>query len=149
MLTAFFTILATALSLLVVDLVVPGVNIANFPDALIAAAAIGLINSSVKPILTQVSLPLNYLTVGAFSLVINGICFWLASVLVPGFDARGLVAIIAGPVVLSFVNTFVTSYIAERKPELQLAEKTSNPQLGNKSPELQIPEKTSELKTEA
>lgn len=148
MIIAFFTILATALSLLVVDLVVPGVNIANFPAALIAAAAIGLINSSVKPILTQVSLPLNYLTVGAFSVVVNGVCFWLASVLVPGFDARGLVAIIAGPVVLSFVNTFVTSYIAERKPELQLAANTSSPQISEGGTELKIPEKKSELKTE-
>lgn len=148
MIIAFFTILATALSLLVVDLVVPGVNIATFPAALIAAAAIGFVNSSIKPILTQVSLPLNYLTIGAFSVVINGICFWLASILVPGFSANGLIAIIAGPVVLSFVNTFVSSYLAERKPELQLAANNSAAQLSDKNSELQLPEKKSELKTE-
>ena len=148
MLIAFFTILATALSLLVVDLVVPGVNIATFPAALIAAAAIGFVNSSIKPILTQVSLPLNYLTVGAFSVVVNGICFWLASILVPGFSVHGIIAIIAGPVVLSFVNTFVSSYLAERKPELQLAANNSASQLDGKNSELQLPEKKSELKTE-
>lgn len=145
----FFTILATALSLLVVDLVVPGVNIATFPAALIAAAAIGAVNSSVKPILTQFSLPLNYLSLGAFSVVVNGICFWLASVLVPGFSASGVLAILLGPIVLSFVNTFVTNYFAERKPELQLAQKTSDPQLAQGSAEVKLPEKKSELKTEA
>ena len=62
----FLTAIATALSLLIVDLVVPGVNIANFPAAMIAALVIGLINGSVKPVLSTLSLPLNFLTLGAF-----------------------------------------------------------------------------------
>ncbi|WP_315874684.1 phage holin family protein [Thermocoleostomius sinensis] len=114
MLSFFLTTLATALSLLVVDLVVPGVDIYTFPAALIAAIAVGLINSTIRPILSTLSLPLNYVTLGAFSLVVNGICFWLASVLVPGFVVRGLLAIILGPVVLSLVNTFLTKYFAEK-----------------------------------
>ncbi len=84
MVITFFTWLATALSLLLVDLAVPGVDIATFPAALIAAVAIGLLNSSIKPILSQLSLPLNYSTLGLFSIVVNGVCFWLATVLVPG-----------------------------------------------------------------
>lgn len=119
MIVTFFTLLATALSLLVVDLVVPGVNIANFPSAMIAAAGIGFVNSVIKPILSQLSLPLNYLTVGLFSLVVNGVCFWLAAVLVPGFAVHGLLATILGPVALSFVNTFVTNYFVERNPQLK------------------------------
>jgi len=117
----FFIWLATALSLLVVDLVVPGVNIATFPAALIAALSIGLVNSSVKPILSALSLPLNFLSLGTFSVVVNGICFWLASVLVPGFYVHGLLGIILGPVVLSFVNTFISQYFAEKHPELSTA----------------------------
>ena len=86
---SFLTWLATALSLLIVDLVVPGVDIATFPAALIAAIAIGLINAAIKPILSIISLPITILTLGAFSLVVNGICFWLASVVVPGFVVKG------------------------------------------------------------
>ncbi|AFY34244.1 phage holin family protein [Calothrix sp. PCC 7507] len=112
--TMFFTALATALSLLIVDLVVPGVNIANFPAALIAALVIGLINGSVKPVLATLSLPLNFLTLGAFSLVINGLCFWLAAVLVPGFSVHGIIAFLLGPVILSFANTFINKYFAEK-----------------------------------
>jgi putative membrane protein len=115
MLGFFLTTLATALSLLVVDLAVPGVDIATFPAALIAAVAVGLVNSFVKPTLTVLSLPLNFLSLGLFSLVVNGICFWLAAVLVPGFEVKGLIAVLLGPIVLSFVNTFLSKYFAERE----------------------------------
>ncbi|MBN3943380.1 MAG: phage holin family protein [Nostoc sp.] len=114
MLTPFLTALATALSLLIVDLVVPGVNIANFPAALIAALIIGLINGSVKPVLSALSLPLNFLSFGAFSLVVNGLCFWLAAVLVPGFAVRGIIGFLLGPVILTFANTFINNYFVER-----------------------------------
>ncbi|MEH1789756.1 MAG: phage holin family protein [Nostoc sp.] len=114
MLTPLLTALATALSLLIVDLVVPGVNIANFPAALIAALVIGLINGSVKPVLSALSLPLNFLSFGTFSLIVNGLCFWLAAVLVPGFAVRGIIGFLLGPVILTFANTFINNYFVER-----------------------------------
>lgn len=119
MVRSLFTVLAVALSLLVVDMVVPGVDLANFPAAMIAAVAIGAINSSVKPVLSTLSMPLNFVSFGLFSLVVNGICFWLAALLVPGFMVRGIVAIILGPVILSLVNTFLSSYFTERNPDLK------------------------------
>ncbi len=118
MLGTFLTAIATALSLLIVDLVVPGVNIANFPAAMIAALVIGLINGSVKPVLSTLSLPLNFLTLGTFSLVINGLCFWLAALLVPGFAVKGIIAFLLGPVILSFASTFINNYFAEKNPAL-------------------------------
>ncbi|MEA5603910.1 phage holin family protein [Nostoc sp. UHCC 0252] len=114
MLTPLLTALATALSLLIVDLVVPGVNIANFPAAMIAALVIGLINGSVKPVLSTLSLPLNFVSFGAFSLIVNGLCFWLAAVLVPGFAVRGIIGFLLGPVILTFANTFINNYFVEK-----------------------------------
>jgi putative membrane protein len=124
MMATFFTLLATALSLLLVDLFVPGVDIATFPAALIAAGVIGLVNSSIKPTLSTLSLPLNYLSLGASSLLVNGFCFWLASIFVPGFSVRGLIAIILGPVILSFANTFISKYFAEKHPDLKMEPKS-------------------------
>ncbi len=109
------TTLATALGLLVVDLAVPGVDIANFPAALLAAAAVGLVNSIIRPVLSVLSLPINFLTLGLFSLIVNGLCFWLASLFVPGFVVSGLLAFLLGPVVLSFASTFLNNYFAEKK----------------------------------
>ena len=108
------TTLVTALSLLVVDTLFSSVYISNFPTALIAALVLGAINGSIRPILSLLSLPINLLTLGLFSFVVNGICFWLAGVLVPGFSVNGIVAIILGPVVLSLGTTFLNSYLADR-----------------------------------
>jgi putative membrane protein len=110
----FLTTLITALGLLVVDLVVPGVTIATFPAALLAGVSLGLVNGSVKPVLSVLSLPINFLTLGAFSLVVNSVCFWLASLLVPGFAVHGFLAFILGPVVLSLVTTFLSKYFVEK-----------------------------------
>lgn len=155
MIGTFFTLLATALSLLVVDLVVPGVDLATFPAALIAAVAIGFVNSSVKPILSALSLPLNFLSLGLFSLVVNGVCFWLASVLVPGFRVSGLLAMILGPIILSFVNTLISNYLAEKNPDLKLegAQKTAEHKLAEaqKTAEFKLEgdARKADLKTEA
>jgi putative membrane protein len=115
----FLVLIATALSLLIVDLVVPGVDIATFPAAIIAAVSIGFVNAFIRPALSVLSLPLNFVTLGAFSLVVNGLCFWLASLFVPGFRVDGILAIILGPVILSFANTFLSKYFAERSVDLK------------------------------
>jgi putative membrane protein len=119
MLGYLFVVLSTALSLLVVDIVLPGVNIASFPAALIAGVAIGLVNAFVKPILSLLTLPVNFLTLGLFSLVVNGICFSLAAAVTPGFSVHGILAFILGPVILSFASTFLNKYFAERTIDLK------------------------------
>lgn len=142
MIGTLFTWLATALSLMIVDLVVPGVNLANTPAALIAAVAIGFVNAFIKPVVSTLSLPINFLTLGGFSLIVNGFCFWLASVLVPGFSAHGILAFILGPIVLSFASTFLNQYFAQKNLDLQLE--------GGKNAELKLEgERKASLKTEA
>ncbi len=121
MLGFFVTTLVTALSLLVVDLAVPGVGIATFPAALAAAVSLGLVNGSIKPVVKLLSLPVTFLTLGAFSLVVNGLCFWLASLFVPGFVVHGLLGFILGPVVLSFVGTFLMNYFTKNELDQKLA----------------------------
>ncbi|GBO51531.1 hypothetical protein APA_495 [Pseudanabaena sp. lw0831] len=110
----FVTILATALGLLVVDMVVPGVDIANFPAALIAAVVIGFVNAFIGPVVKLLSLPITFITLGLFSFIVNGILLWLASIIVPGFTMNGLLALILAPIVLSFVSTFLNKYFVEK-----------------------------------
>lgn len=121
MLGLFITTLVTALSLLVVDMVVPGVGISTFAAAIAAAVSLGIVNGSIKPVLKLLSLPVTILTLGGFSLVVNGFCFWLASVLVPGFTVHGLLGFILGPVVLSAVSTFLTGYFFNKGLDKKLA----------------------------
>jgi putative membrane protein len=126
MLGFLLTTVITALGLLVVDLVVPGVTIATFPAALLAALSIGLVNGSIKPVLSILTLPINILTLGVFSLLLNGFCFWLASLVVPGFAVHGLLGLILAPIVLSFVSTFLNQYVGKRGIGQPLPE-TSSP----------------------
>ena len=99
------TPLITALSLLIVDLIFPGVDVESFPVALIAGISIGFVNIFIRPIVFMLSLPATILTLGLFSLVVNGLCFWLASLLVPGFSVQGFLAFILAPIALSLVST--------------------------------------------
>jgi len=117
------TVLATALSLLVVDIVFPGIDLSTFPAALVGGGAIGIVNAVIKPVISLLSLPLTFLSLGAFSLIVNGFCLWLASLLVPGFKVAGPLAFILAPILLSFVNTLLGKYFAGKFPEYISEEK--------------------------
>lgn len=121
MLRFVLTTLVTAISLIVVDLLIPGVGIATFPVALGAAIAIGFVNGSIKPLIKLLSLPITLLSLGGFSLVINGFCFWLASLVVPGFTIHGVLAFVLGPIVLSMVSTLLSDYVVRKGLDKQLA----------------------------
>lgn len=118
MIGILLTIITTALSLLVVDIIFPGVDLATFPAALASAGVLGGVNAVVRPILALLSLPLTLLTLGAFSLVVNGLCFWLAALIVPGFKVSGILSFLFGPVILAIVNTFFNQYLTEKFPQL-------------------------------
>lgn len=121
MLGLFLTTLVTALSLLVVDLVVPGVAIASFPVALAAGLSVGIINACIKPVLKLLSLPISIVTLGVFSLFVNSFCFWLATLFVPGFAVHGLFSFIFAPIVLSMVSTFITGYFISKGIDQKIA----------------------------
>lgn len=114
MLLYLLSILATALSLMLVDAIFAGVVLANFPAAMVAAVMIGLVNGIIKPVLFILSLPITILTLGLFSLVVNGICFWLASVVTPGFQVHGFWAFIVAPIVLSIVSTALNNFFVNQ-----------------------------------
>ena len=114
MLGFVLTTLVTALSLIVVDFFVPGVAIATFPVAIFAAISIGFINSSIKPLIKLMSLPITLLSLGSFSLVINSFCFWFATLFVSGFTVHGLFSFLAAPIALSMVSTLLTQFIISK-----------------------------------
>ncbi|HSM80814.1 MAG TPA: phage holin family protein, partial [Nodosilinea sp.] len=68
----------------------------------------------IKPVLFILSLPITILTLGLFSLVLNGICFWLASLITPGFQVQGFWAFIVGPIVLSVVSTTLNNFFVSQ-----------------------------------
>ena len=94
----------SALAIMVAAYLLPGVQITGFFPALVAALVIGLINTFIKPFLIILTLPINILTLGLFTLVINAFLIMLASSLVPGFAVAGFGWAILFSIVLFFVN---------------------------------------------
>ena len=104
--------LISALAVIATAYVVPGVSVANFWTALIAALIIGLVNALVRPILLVLTLPINIVTLGLFTLVINALMFWLASSIVKGFDVANFTAAFLGALVYWLVSWFVNGLFA-------------------------------------
>ncbi len=100
---------AIAAGLFVAAWAVPGITSDDLGGLALTAAVLGVINITIKPIAKLISLPLMAVTLGAFALVINTICLWLASwisdeFLGSDFNVDGLVAAFAGAVIVSLVS---------------------------------------------
>lgn len=94
----------TALALLLVAYVLPGVEVTGFYIALIVALLLGLLNLIVRPILILLTLPINILTLGLFTFVINGLLFWFVATFVDGFAVNGFWAAVLGALIVSVVS---------------------------------------------
>lgn len=101
-----------ALSLFIVSRLVTGVHLADFGSALIAVIIIGLVNTFIKPILVLLTLPVNILTLGLFTFVINAVMLMLASSLTPGFKVDGFVTALLASILLTIVSTLLFSLVS-------------------------------------
>ena len=77
--------LLSALSIIISAYLIPGVVVASLWTALIISLVLGLLNLVVKPILLLLTLPVNLLTLGLFTFVINALMVWFTSTIVKGF----------------------------------------------------------------
>ena len=78
-----------AFALFFVMKLVPGIQIDHFRDLLVATLVLGLLNAFLRPIVLLFTLPVTILTLGLFTLVVNGVMFYLAASLVEGFRVTG------------------------------------------------------------
>jgi putative membrane protein len=78
-----------AFALYFVMKLVPGIQIDRFQDLLLGTLIIGLLNAFLRPVIVLLTLPVTLLTLGLFTLVINGVIFYLAAHLLEGFRVSG------------------------------------------------------------
>ena len=79
-------IVRTALVLLILAWALPTVSVQNWITLLLAAVVLAFLNGIIRPVLKLFFLPINIITLGLFSTVINVVLLWLATYLVPGFE---------------------------------------------------------------
>ncbi len=96
--------LLSAVCLILVEKLVPGIQVADFKTALIAALVIGLLNATLGFLLKLITLPLGILTLGLFFLVINALMLELAARLIHGFVVASFGAAFIGALVLAILQ---------------------------------------------
>lgn len=97
----------SALAFLAVANLVPGITVASFWTALILAILWGIIGVTVKPVVLILTLPINILTLGIFTFILNGFFLWLLGGIVKGFEVRGFWVAVLGALVLSIINMLI------------------------------------------
>lgn len=95
-------------AVLITAYILPGIKVKGFVGALITAAILGILNVVLRPILRFFSLPLIWLTLGLFSLVINGLILSVVSFITDKFKVDGFGWAIGGAFCISIINAILT-----------------------------------------
>lgn len=102
-----------AIALLIVAYLLPGISVASFGAALIAALVLGLLNTLVKPVLVLLTLPITVVTLGLFLLVLNALVFWFAGSILKGFQVNGFWWALAGAIVYSLISGLLSRLLLQ------------------------------------
>lgn len=106
--------LSVTLSILISAYIVPGVNINGVWSALWLAIFLGLVNISLKPFLVLITLPINILTLGLFTFVINALLILLSATVIKGFEVDSFFSAMLFSILLSVVNYILEVLITVR-----------------------------------
>jgi putative membrane protein len=100
-----------AASLLLLAWLIPAVQVTGFGTALVVALVLGLLNAVIRPVLIVLTLPVNLLTLGLFTFVINGFLFWFAARILEGFSVSSFGWAILAAIVYSLISWAVSSLL--------------------------------------
>ncbi|MBT3412986.1 MAG: phage holin family protein [Candidatus Jacksonbacteria bacterium] len=103
-------LLLSAAVILIAAYLLPGVVVTGLVAALVTAIVIGLINAFLRPIILLLTLPINILSLGLLTFVINALLVLLASAVVPGFTVAGFWWALLFSLVVSILNAFINSF---------------------------------------
>jgi len=110
--------LVSAAALYLTSLVVRGIEVQGVGSLFFAAATIGILNAVVRPLILLLTLPLNIVTLGLFTLVVNAAMLKLASEVVRGFEVHGFWSALGGWLLLSLFTFLINVVIGETGVEV-------------------------------
>ena len=108
-------LLITALGLWVADEVLSGVHFDSTPALLIAALLLGMVNAIVRPIVVFLTLPITFLTLGLFILVINGCMVFLVSRIMSSFHIDDIKTAVLASIIVGITGWVANQFIREEK----------------------------------
>lgn len=107
------SLLLNSIALIITAYLVPGMHVADFKSAILAAIVLGILNTIIKPVLVILTLPINILTLGLFTFVVNAIVLRLTELIVPGLTIENWLAAMLGAIVLSVISTALSMFVKD------------------------------------
>jgi putative membrane protein len=107
----FIRWLILTLAILAAAYLFEGIEVSSFLSAFFAAAVLGILNAFFRPVLILLTLPINLLTLGLFTFVVNALLLMLTSGIISGFHVQGFWSAVFGSLVISVVSWLLTSVV--------------------------------------
>ncbi len=85
----------------------------TFTAAIIGSVILGLVNATIRPFLLILTLPINLLTLGLFTLVINGLMLWTVSAVLKGFDISGFWIAFISALLMMIISSIVSMLLKD------------------------------------
>ncbi len=104
--------LVLTVAVVVTSYLIDGIRVSGFFSAFFAAAMLGILNAFFRPILVILTLPINILTLGLFTFVINAVLLLMASGMIPGFGVSGFWSAFFGALLISLVSWILNTFIS-------------------------------------
>ena len=106
--------LILTVAIIVASYLLEGIHISSFFSAFLAAAILGILNALFRPVLLILTLPINILTLGLFTFIINALMLKMVSGVIPGFEVYGFWTAVFGSLIISIVSWLLNSFISDR-----------------------------------
>ena len=91
-----------------------GIHVDGYGTALISALVLGILNAFFRPILFILTLPINVLTLGLFTFVINAVLLLMTSGIIGGLVVDGFGSALFGSLIISLISLLLSSFISDR-----------------------------------
>jgi len=101
-------------AIIVASYLIQGIEVNGFFSAFFAAAILGVLNVFFRPILLILTLPINILTLGFFTFIINAVLLKMASGVISGFVVHGFWSAVFGALIISVVTWLLNSFINDQ-----------------------------------
>ena len=94
--------------------IIPGLEVVDYVDLIFFGLILGIVNAVIRPVLVFLTLPINIITLGLFSLVINAFTFWLASEITYGIHITSIWGAVVGGGIIWITGLVTNRFIWEK-----------------------------------
>jgi len=106
--------LILTVAIIIASYLLEGIHVSGFFSAFFAAAILGILNALFRPILILLTLPINILSLGLFTFVINALMLMMVSGIISGFEVHGFWTAVLGSLIISIISWLLNSFISDR-----------------------------------